>query len=265
MTNAVLSPHPDDAVLSCWHLLTDPGDVMVINVFTAAPAACSQAHPAWWDRLTGASSSPDRMRDRLAEDAEALGHAGRKALHLGFLDGQYRTEEQSVHAIVERLAAVLDPAMRVYAPAALGAVPDHDVVRAAGVMLERRGYEVAFYADLPHAIQFGWPASVTGLPRDDSVDVDAYWEALIARSIPNARDLRMEIHDLDECAQTAKLAAVQAYRTQLPSLVALNGRLAEPGTLRYEATWRRPQLRNGEVSAASTPHPLATASSRSLA
>ena len=81
--------------------------------------------------------------------------------------------------------------------------------------------------------------AVRGLPRDDRVDVDGYWEALLARSLPNPGDLGIEIHALDEGAQMAKLAAVRSYRTQLPGLVALNGRLAEPGSLRYEATWRR--------------------------
>ena len=239
MAIAVLSPHPDDAVLSCWHVLADPGSVVVVNVFTAEPASDEVSDSAWWDRLTGASSSRARMRDRLSEDAEALGLVRRTAFNLGFLDGQYRSNPQPVDAVADRLAAVVDPAARVYAPAALGAVADHDIVRAAAVTLEQRGYDVTFYADLPHAIQFGWPASVTGMARDEAVDVDAYWAAILGRSLPHAGNLTLEVHALDEGAQGAKLAALRAYRTQLPSLIALNSRLAEPGALRYEATWRR--------------------------
>lgn len=238
MASGVLSPHLDDAVLSCWHVLADRADVSVVNVFTATPEG-EDSPRAWWDRLTGASDSRARMRERLAEDAQALGFAGRTALNLGFLDGQYRTAPPPVEAVADRLAGVLDPATRVYAPAALGAVADHDLVRAAAVALEQRGYDVTFYADLPHAIQFGWPSAVTGMPRDAAVDVDAYWEAMLARSLPDAEAFALEVHALDDRALAAKLAAMRTYRTQLPTLVALNARLVEPATLRYEATWRR--------------------------
>lgn len=87
MPNFVLSPHPDDAVLSCWRLLTAADDVHVINVFTAAPDA---SRVAWWDRLTGAVDGAERMRERLIEDQQALARAGRSAVNLGLLDGQHR-------------------------------------------------------------------------------------------------------------------------------------------------------------------------------
>jgi hypothetical protein len=29
----ILSPHFDDAVLSCWHALASAGEVLVVNVF----------------------------------------------------------------------------------------------------------------------------------------------------------------------------------------------------------------------------------------
>ncbi len=108
----MLSPHPDDAVLSCWHALTGPGDVRVVNVFTAVPDGGAASRCAWWDRLTGASNPSARMRERLIEDAEALRLAGRTALNVGFLDGQYRAGEQSAEAVAERAAAVLSRACR---------------------------------------------------------------------------------------------------------------------------------------------------------
>jgi hypothetical protein len=43
---AILSPHPDDAVLSCWHLLSDPGEARVINVFAGIPPP---GRTGWWD------------------------------------------------------------------------------------------------------------------------------------------------------------------------------------------------------------------------
>src|SRR3954468_1605952 len=47
----ILSPHLDDAVLSCWHVLTGPGEVAVVNVFAGVPPA--GAPVGWWDRLSG--------------------------------------------------------------------------------------------------------------------------------------------------------------------------------------------------------------------
>ena len=101
MVTAVLSPHPDDAVLSCWHVLAHPGDVIVVNVFTGVRDGLEASRLAWWDRLTGASSASDRMRDRLAEDAEALALAGRVAVNLGFVPGQYRSSDQSAEGVAE--------------------------------------------------------------------------------------------------------------------------------------------------------------------
>lgn len=236
----MLSPHPDDAVLSCWHLLAGPGDVLVVNVFTAAREDHEGGGPPWWDRLTEAATSTARMRQRLAEDADALARVGRTAVNLGFLDGQHRRRRQAPTQIARRIAAVVHRETRLYAPAGLGGVADHECVRAAALELERQGYQVSLYADLPHAIQYGWPASVTGAAPLARVDVDGFWEATLERSLPGpAAPLRREVHVLDDCAQAAKRAAVRAYRTQLPALEAMNGRLRERGVFRYEATWRR--------------------------
>ena len=236
VTTFLLSPHPDDAVLSCWRLLTGRDDVRVINVFTAVPDA---SRPAWWDRLTGAENGAVRMRERLLEDRQALARAGRSALNLGLLDGQYRPSLQSPAEIADRVAGLVGRGARLFAPAGLGGIADHEVVRAAALRLEREGHDVVFYADLPHAIRFGWPPSVTGEQPVDGLDVEGYWAETLARGIPGAGTLRREVHVLDDDARAAKLTAVRTYRTQLPALLALNGRLADPSAFRYEATWRR--------------------------
>ena len=49
----ILSPHPDDAVLSLWQVLSGPGEVRVINLFAASPNGTREL--GWWDRLTGAA------------------------------------------------------------------------------------------------------------------------------------------------------------------------------------------------------------------
>src|SRR6266511_2693747 len=107
----VLSPHPDDAVLSCWHVI-EGGDATVVTVFAGVPEPGTSG---WWDRLTGATDSPARMRERLKEDTEALALAGASALSLDLLDEQYR-RNGSVPAVAEALADHLRGADAVYAP-----------------------------------------------------------------------------------------------------------------------------------------------------
>ena len=223
-------------MLSCWRLLTAPEDVHVINVFTAPPDA---SRVAWWDRLTGAVDGAGRMRERLIEDEQALARAGRSAVNLGLLDGQYRRRSQPSAQIADRVARIVGRDARLFAPAGLGGIADHEVVRDAALRLEQQGHDVAFYADLPHATRFGWPASVTGEEPVDGLDVDGYWAATLAHGIPDADRLSRDVDVLDDDALTDKVAAVRTYRTQLPALLALNGRLGDPSAFRYETTWRR--------------------------
>ena len=40
----VLSPHLDDAVIDCWSVLTDSGDVRVVNIFAGVPSPGRWCH-----------------------------------------------------------------------------------------------------------------------------------------------------------------------------------------------------------------------------
>ena len=102
MPTIILSPHPDDAVLSLWRVLDGDGEVVVLNVFGGSPAG--HHGDAWWDRLTGAADSVARMAERHAEDRAALALAGREPANLGLLDGQYRDVEPPLEPLVERIA-----------------------------------------------------------------------------------------------------------------------------------------------------------------
>lgn len=245
MITAVLSPHLDDAVLSCWHLLAGPGDVTVINIFAGSPPAGTA--PPWWDRLTGAADPVARMRERVREDARALGRAGRAAVNLGFLDEQYRDGEQAVTPLVEELRRRLEPGARVCAPAALGDHPDHALVRAAALELWRGGAAVALYADVPHAIPQGWPAWVVGdTSRRDDPTAAAWERALGATGIAPA-ELTSTVNMLDAAAHAAKLEAAAIYGTQLAGLVAYGFQpLTEGDALRYEVLWTLPSAVRGE-------------------
>jgi LmbE family N-acetylglucosaminyl deacetylase len=230
----ILSPHRDDAVLSAWHVLAGPGDVGVLNVFTAAPPG---AAVGWWDELTGATDAAVRIRERAAEDAEALALAGREAASLDFLDGQYRRSEQRLGPLAEAIAAAAPGEARLLAPAALGHHPDHELVRAAALALRERGRGVSLYADIPHAVPRGWPGWVAdgGAPAADDE-----WTARLRAAGLAAAELEPEVHRLDGEAERRKRVAVACYRTQLGALEEDFPILSRPELLRYEVVWPLP-------------------------
>ena len=240
MAAAILSPHLDDAVLSCWHLLTHPGDVIVINVFAGGPARPGAL--AWRDQRTGARDSGQRARERVEEDREALALAGREPVNLAFLDEQYRDVEQPLAPLAAQIAHRVVPGVHVYAPAAFGGHADHALVRAAGLDLRRRGFAVSLYADLPHATSHGWPAWVTGTGTAGSLDLAAaLWDSTLAETRVPPATMPREVHQLDPRCHARKLEAVRAYVTQVEGLAELVGRpLTDHETLGYEVVWNLP-------------------------
>ena len=234
MPTVILSPHPDDAVLSLWHLLDGDDEVVVVNVFGGSPAG--HRGDAWWDRLTGAPDSVARVAERHAEDRAALAMAGREPADLGLLDGQYRDSEPPLETLIDRIAEAA-PEGLLLAPAALDRHRDHVLVRAAALALRGRGREVGLYADIPHATVYGWPAWVSGEPPYALLDPGAHWDAAMAATGISLRDLPAEVRASTPDALERKLAAVRAYRTQLPALEAQFGVLS-PEVLGREVTWR---------------------------
>jgi hypothetical protein len=117
----ILSPHLDDAVLSCWHLLDGGTDLGVINVFAGVPPADAAGS---WDLAAGLRSSFGVVEQRRAEDGRALALAGRKAINLDFLDDQYVEGPHPIEPVVDRLRELLAPDTALCAPAALAPPPD---------------------------------------------------------------------------------------------------------------------------------------------
>jgi LmbE family N-acetylglucosaminyl deacetylase len=233
MAIVVLSPHLDDAVLSCWRVLTTPGELTVINLFTGVPAGL--ATPGWWDQYTGATDSAERVRERIDEDRRALALVGRTAVNLGFLDEQYRHEAQPLMALTEQIERLLTPGVRIYAPAAFANHADHALARAAALELRAAGFAVSLYADLPHATVHGWPAWVTGRSAPAAKDLaGAMWDEVLA----GTGAMAPAVHHLDAENYARKLRAVRMYGTQLDALTALAGRpLTDRASLGYEVAW----------------------------
>ena len=109
----VVSPHPDDAVLSCGQFLAAHPGVTVVTVFAGAPASYPDP-PSWWSTLCGFTAGDDVTEARRAEDTDALGLLGATATWLDFLESQF-TPDGSLPTSRE-IADVLDPALRALDP-----------------------------------------------------------------------------------------------------------------------------------------------------
>jgi LmbE family N-acetylglucosaminyl deacetylase len=149
-----LSPHFDDAVLSCAHALAAATEGTVVTVFGGRPAE----YPAMmsdWDRACGFRPGDDVVVERRAENARAL-----KALEVDdevceLLDGQYRGPRRyRVDDVVAALAPTLERSRptTVLVPLGLGH-RDHALTCAAALALRSHlpGTSWVAYAEYPYA------------------------------------------------------------------------------------------------------------------
>ena len=227
----LLSPHLDDAVIDCWSRLAAPGEIRVVNVFAGVPRS---GHVAYFDRLAGATDSAVHVEERIADDREALGRAGRCPLNLDFLAKSYRAgrPEASFGELDAALVANTPSAAMVYAPAALGeSHPDHELVRDYALALAARGLPARLYADLPYCAVYGWPAWVTGSDPDPHLDIEEYWNG------SGLTPAGAEVVHLDPEQGAAKLAAMRAYREFAMLDRGPVGQLSNPAIHRYEVFW----------------------------
>ncbi|HEY2024709.1 PIG-L deacetylase family protein [Paraburkholderia sp.] len=213
-----ISPHLDDAVLSCGLLLAAHPNAFVCTVFTAPPATDMTTE---WDQAAGFTGAFEAMRARRAEDREALACVGARPVHLRFCDAQYQTPP---------------------APDALNTALHRAVLEAEPTtMLIPLGL---FHSD--HLLVAD--ACLTLMQRHPAVSVVAY-EDVPYRSMPGAvQDRLCELGKRGYLADTAqaldttvtprheqmKRAALDAYRSQLRAFGAdASARLFSP-----ERYWR---------------------------
>lgn len=238
----LLSPHPDDAVLDCWSVLTQPGDLCVLNVFAAVPAPGARGY---FDRLAGARDSAAHMSRRIVEDREALARAGRGPVNLPFRDLAHRggRPEPSFAQVDAEIRARFRTVSAVYAPAGLGEThPDHDVIRCYGLALAQQGVPVRLYADVPYSTVYGWPWWVTGADADPHLDVDAYWNA--SRGGSSCPRATAQVVRLDSRTAAAKLAAMRTYQAEFSVLDrGPVGQLSNPAIHAFEVFWLVPNGR----------------------
>lgn len=238
----ILSPHFDDAVLSCWHVLTSAAEVLVVNVFAGEPSAGTLG---WWDELAGATDSAAAVQTRIEEDRQALALGGCTAVNLPFLDSQYRQSDEAPGGIVEALRDVVVADAPLYAPASLGDHHrDHTAVRAAALALHAEGADLRLYADLPHATVLGWPRWVLGGGSSAGADpAGERWASQLETTHIPVERMVAATHRLPAAAYARKLEAVRTYGSQTAPLQRVFGpSLEDPQLLGLEVDWRLPLL-----------------------
>lgn len=88
-----ISPHLDDAVLSCGELITELSDkieVVVVNVFTEISEGPLTFSARAFLKQCGKKDAKSLFEERKKEDKEALGSIGARVKSLGFVDAQWR-------------------------------------------------------------------------------------------------------------------------------------------------------------------------------
>jgi LmbE family N-acetylglucosaminyl deacetylase len=95
----VVSPHLDDAVLSCAGLIAGAPGAVVLTVFAGNPPSRPAGTPSAflpgttaWDQASGFAGGDDVVGLRRAEDRAALAQLGAVPHWLDFLDSQYVVE-----------------------------------------------------------------------------------------------------------------------------------------------------------------------------
>lgn len=219
----VLSPHLDDAALSCGGriaALAAAGEpVLVVNICSGSPPADAVFSPfAEATHARWGLPAAEAVRLRLAEDETALETLGADSYQLDLLDAIYRMPAAYVDdatlfgavapddplpaALLERLAALVAryPAAIVYAPLGVGGHVDHQVAHSVAARLARAGTSVAYYEDYPYVAAAG--ALAVRLAELGGA----------ALFLPIAMGI--------DHALARKVGAIEAYASQLSSLFA---------------------------------------------
>lgn len=195
----VISPHLDDAVLSCGTLLAAQPGAFVCTVFTAPPEKNMITD---WDRQSGFADAFEAMRARKAEDMRALAILGASAIHLPFCDAQYQSPP-----VPEALVAAIEQTFRDVEPSSV-MIPlglfhsDHtDVANACLALVHRfEPVRVHAYEDVPYRT----------MPGTVPQRLQTIWERGFAAE--SVETLGVAI---DAQHRRLKRAAIDAYQSQL--------------------------------------------------
>ncbi|MBX3064924.1 MAG: PIG-L family deacetylase [Anaerolineae bacterium] len=254
-----LSPHADDAALSCGGQIASLTRQHQVTIFTLMigqppPEALNLPLAVYFHRKWGLGANVVTVRR--AEDRLAARRMGSALLAGDLLEAGYRRDSQgnacyvepaslhlapnpadpllqlltgeSVRNIFQAQGVVLSSDLVIHAPLGVGNHVDHQIVREMALLLahENPALRLVFYEDYPYAT---W---------NDKVVPDALNETA-ARVQP--RTLKRVLHPLDLRARLARIAAIASYRSQL-SMIWRRGMVGM--MLR---TWQFMAQRGGEV------------------
>jgi LmbE family N-acetylglucosaminyl deacetylase len=202
----VISPHLDDAALSCAEAIWRAPRAAVVTVFAGTPPDAAMRTD--WDGRSGFASAGEAMLARCAEDAAALKMLGAEPVWLDFLDSQYGDTPG-----VDAVAAALEEAVRAFAPRTV-LLPaglfhsDHVLTHEAALLLRKRlpqldwrMYEEAHYRRiagflqrrLAHLLQAGVQA--TPLPSRPDAQAAPAKESAIGCYASQLRALAARVRD----------------------------------------------------------------------
>lgn len=158
----LLSPHFDDAVLSCGELIGCRPGTVVATVCSGIPGPGVTASPEWDAPTTGCSLADQAARCRTEEDRRALSILGATQRGLGLVDELYRLPKDRNEAgrvgttVLETLLDELRPRTLVF-PIGLGAQgSDHDLAQeiAVAALESRRWCHGVAYTELPYLFRY---------------------------------------------------------------------------------------------------------------
>lgn len=225
MANVIISPHIDDAVFSCWHLLQEP-DASVVTMFAGVPAKGTKT---LWDWICGTADGESMMQKRLQENAAVFDRFGVTFHNLDYLDRQYRPSKRDIAEMADAILAVADKDSTFFAPLAGSKFyrhPDHIAVREVGKRLLDQGRNVSFYVDIPY---MQTPARPTPeLLRRMSQRASKIIE----------RQCSATVTEISEQEQAGKREAMHTYQSQytMTNLAAL-GTLGRTANVQREITF----------------------------
>jgi LmbE family N-acetylglucosaminyl deacetylase len=229
----VVSPHLDDAVLSCFALLERGEAVDVLTVCAGAP---DPPRRGWWDEDCGFASSAESIPARFREDEEAFAGTLHRRRYLALLELQYvdgARGEREAQAIVDAVGAWLveHPAGLVALPAGAGCRsqtlvrrlrrlvgrpchppqhPDHLFVRNAALSALAHETPALLYEELPYLLGGGADAEAERHARSGGCELEPLVIAI---------------------DRVAKAARIAAYASQVAPLSPPEGRLDDPETI----------------------------------
>lgn len=150
-----ISPHYDDAVFSCGHLLAAVPPTTVVTVYTGCPACPDMLTD--WDGRCGFNNAVQAIRTRSEENDIALSILQAEGMDLDFLDSQYlQTPPGNTDLLIDTLASTLSRLQPASVVFPLGLFHgDHIFVSDALITLSPRFETITWiaYEDIPYSRQ----------------------------------------------------------------------------------------------------------------